>query len=191
MATDTSITELLAAWRNGDRNAVDHLMPLVYADLRAMARRHFHGRKSGTLQTTALVHEAYLKLSKHSRLDVQDRHHFFALAAKAMRQLIVDYARKRVASKRGGQILLVALDDVDVPAPTRAAEILALDEALERLTRLDESLGRIVELRFFAGLSVEETADVLGCSPRTVKRGWRKARALLHADLIPQGSTHA
>jgi RNA polymerase sigma factor (TIGR02999 family) len=125
-----------------------------------------------------------LKLERHSRLVVQDRHHFFAIAAKVMRQLVVDHARKRVANKRGGgQLRMVTLDDVDVAAPMRAPDIVALDRALDRLARLDESLSRLVELRFFAGLSVEETADVLGCSSRTVKRDWRKARALIYAEL--------
>ena len=178
-----TITQLLANWREGDPDAVHQLMPLVYSELRAIAHRQLRGRHDTTLQATAIVHEAYLKLARHSRLAIEDRHHFFALAAKAMRQLIVDYARKRVASKRGGQRAFVALDDVDVPAATRAADIVAVDDALDRLAQLDESLSRVVELRFFAGLSVEETADVLRCSPRTVKREWRKARALIHADL--------
>src|SRR5262245_1040448 len=187
MVTDAStITQLLAAWRAGDRDAVHHLMPLVYSELRAMAHRQVGGRRDGTLHATAIVHEAYFKLARHSRLAVADRHHFFALAATVMRQVIVDYARKRLASKRGGQLPVVALDDVDVPAATRAAEIVALDHALDRLAQLDESLSRLVELRFFAGLSVEETADVLGCSPRTVKRDWRKARALIHAALTSE-----
>jgi RNA polymerase sigma factor (TIGR02999 family) len=184
VATDAStITRLLVAWREGDGDAANQLMPLVYGELRAMAHRQFGGRDDATLQPTAIVHEAYLKLKRHSRLAVQDRHHFFAVAAKVMRQLVVDYARKRVASKRGGQLRMVTLDDVDVPAATRAPEIVALDLVLDRLARLDESLSRLVELRFFAGLSVEETADVLGCSPRTVKRDWRKARALIYAEL--------
>jgi RNA polymerase sigma factor (TIGR02999 family) len=183
MATEATITQLLAAWRHGNRDAIHQLMPLVYQDLRAIARRQFGGRKDGTLQTTALVHEAYLKLAKHSHLSVQDRHHFFALAAKAMRQLVVDHARKRLADKRGGQVPVVTLDDVNVAVMSRAAEIVALDDALDRLEQLDESLAKIVELRFFAGLSVEETANVVGCSPRTVKREWRKARAILHAEL--------
>ena len=184
MASDPStITSLLAAWRDGDRDAVHQLMPCVYSELRAMAHRQFRGRNDATLQPTAIVHEAYAKLERHSRLSVQDRHHFFAIAAKVMRQLVVDHARKRVANKRGGQLRMVTLDDVDVAAPTRAPDIVALDRALDRLARLDESLSRLVELRFFAGLSVEETADVLGCSSRTVKRDWRKARALIYAEL--------
>jgi RNA polymerase sigma factor (TIGR02999 family) len=187
MSTDAStITQLLAAWRDGDRDAVHQLMPLVYQELRALAHRRFRGARDGTLQTTALVHEAYLKLAKHSQLSIRDRHHFFALAAKAMRQLVVDSARRRMASKRGGQAPVVALGDLDIPVTTRAADIVALNDALERLAQLDQWLSRIVELRFFAGLSVEETADVLGCSPRTVKREWRKARALLHAELTAQ-----
>jgi RNA polymerase sigma factor (TIGR02999 family) len=184
MASDPStITSLLAAWRDGDRDAVHQLMPCVYSELRAMAHRQFRGRDDATLQPTAIVHEAYAKLERHSRLSVQDRHHFFAIAARVMRQIVVDYARKRVASKRGGQLAMIAIDDLQVPAPTRAAEIVAVDDALDQLARLDVSLSRLVELRFFAGLSVEETADVLGCSARTVKRDWRKARALIHAAL--------
>jgi RNA polymerase sigma factor (TIGR02999 family) len=184
---NTNITALLAAWRDGDPTAVDRLMPLVYDELHAIAHGQFAGRRGeGMLQTTALVHEAYLKLAKRSRLVVQDRHHFFAVAAKAMRQLAVDYARKEAAGKRGGGAAFTSIDAEAIPAVERAADIVALDEALERLARLDEWLSRMVELRYFAGLSVEETAQVLGCSDRTVKRDWRKARALLHADLASQ-----
>lgn len=181
---ETDITSLLAAWRGGDRDAMNRLMPLVYDELRAIARgRGVRARPDDTLQTTALVHEAFLKLAGRSGLAVQDRHHFFALAARAMRQLAVDYARRQAAEKRGGGVV-GAVEDVDrIPAVERAPDVVALDEALERLASLDESLSRIVELRYFAGLSVEETAQVLGCSARTVKRDWRKARALLHADL--------
>jgi RNA polymerase sigma factor (TIGR02999 family) len=162
-------------------------MPLVYEQLRIIAHRQCSGRDR-TLQTTALVHEAYLTLAKHASLPFQDRQHFFAVAAKAMRQLTVDYARRRTANTRGGRAPTIAIDSTDVPAPTRASEIVALDEALNRLAQLDESLSKVVELRFFGGLSVEETADVLGCSARTVKRDWRKARALLHADLTSANS---
>jgi RNA polymerase sigma factor (TIGR02999 family) len=184
MATDaTTITRLLSAWRDGDRSAIDRLLPHVYEQLRVIARRQAGGRKDRTLQTTALVHEAYLKLVKYPGLQIQDRHHFFAVAAKAMRQLTVDYARRWTTNKRGRRAPVIAIDDIDVPAAARASEIVALDEALERLAQVDGSLSKIVELRFFGGLSVEETADVLGCSPSTVKRSWRKARAMLHADL--------
>ena len=184
MATDlAAITQLLAAWRAGDPTAVNRLMPLVYGELRTIARQRRRGRGDHTLQTTALVHETYLKLSKQSHLMVHDRSHFFAVAAKAMRQITVDYARKRLSDKRGGGAAVEAIDDVDVPASETPSVIVALDAALERLAQLDELLSRIVELRYFGGLSVEETAEVLKCSPRTVKRGWRKARALLHAEL--------
>ncbi len=184
MPTDTTtITQLLAAWRAGDRQAIGRLMPLVYDELRALARHRLRHRGDQTLQTTVLLHEVYLKLAQHSQLAVNDRQHFFALAAKAMRQLTVDYARRRASSKRGGGAELVPADEVAVPAVERAEQIVALDAALERLSQLDETLSRIVELRYFGGLSVEETAEVLGCSDRTVKRGWRKARALLHAEL--------
>lgn len=185
MADETDITALLAEWRGGDRDAIRRLMPLVYDELRAIARgRGIHARPEDTLQTTAVVHEAFLKLADRSRLQVQDRHHFFAIAAKAMRQLAVDYARRQAAAKRGGSAAPGTIDDLElIAAPERSAEVLALDDALDRLARLDEWLSRIVELRYFAGLSVEETAQVLGCSDRTIKRDWRKARALLHADL--------
>jgi RNA polymerase sigma factor (TIGR02999 family) len=176
------IGALLAAWRNGDRNAIDELMPLVYNELRRLAHGRF-ARGGETLNTTALVHEAYLRFARHSRLEVQDRQHFFALAAKAMRHLVVDHARRRIAAKRGGPLHAVPLDETDIPIADQASEIVALDEALERLTAVDESLSRLVELRFFAGLSVEETADALECSPRTVKRDWRKARAFLYREL--------
>ena len=185
MAEETDITALLAECRGGNRDAIRRLMPLVYDELRAIARgRGIHARPDDTLQTTAVVHEAFLKLVDHSRLQVQDRHHFFAIAARAMRQLAVDYARRQAAGKRGGGAAPGTIEDIElIAAPQRPADVIALDDALDRLARLDEWLSRLVELRYFAGLSVEETAQVLGCSDRTVKRDWRKARALLHADL--------
>jgi len=182
MATD-AITELLAAWRAGDPGAAARLMPLVYDELRALARRQIAGRGGETLRTTALVHEAYLKLGRKSRLAVEDRRHFFAVAAKAMRQLVVDRARRRAATKRGGTDRPFSLDEAEIPIVERAADIVALDDALERLADVDESLSRVVELRFFAGLTVEETAGALDCSPRTVKRDWQKARAFLYREL--------
>ena len=181
--TTEAITELLEAWRNGNGDAARSLVPLIYEELRVLARRQLGGNRSETLRTTALVHEAYLKLGRRSRLAVEDRQHFFAIASKAMRQLIVDHARRRAAEKRGGQVALVSLEDADAPIAARAAEIVALNEALDRLSAVDEWLARVVELRFFAGLSVEETADALDCSPRTIKRDWRKARAFLHREL--------
>jgi RNA polymerase sigma factor (TIGR02999 family) len=186
--TTEPITELLAAWREGDREAPGRLMPLVYDELRVMARRQLAGRAAETLRTTALVHEVYLKLGQQSHLVVEDRNHFFAVAARAMRHLVVDYARHRTAVKRGGAVRPLSLDDAEVPIDERSEEILALDQALERLSIVDEGLTRVIEMRFFAGLSVEETADALDCSPRTVKRDWRKARAFLYRELTERPS---
>jgi RNA polymerase sigma factor (TIGR02999 family) len=185
--SERTVTELLAAWRGGDRDAIERLMPLVYDELRTVARRQLGGRGDETLRTTALVHEAYLRFARRTQLSVKDRHHFLAIAAKAMRQIVVDHARRRAAAKRGGPVHVLSLEDRDIPVHVHAAEIVALDQALEHLAALDESLTRVVELRFFAGLSVEETAAALECSPRTVKRDWRKARAFLHRELGGRG----
>jgi RNA polymerase sigma factor (TIGR02999 family) len=174
------ITGLLTALREGDRSALDRLFPLIYAELRERAHRQLARRRPGdTLSTTALVHEAYLKLTASAHQTYQDRVHFFAVASRAMRQILVDYARRTTAVKRGGGHA-ITLDPDKVAEPGRAEELLALDEALIQLERLDERLARTVELRFFGGLSVEEAADALAVSPRTVKRDWRKARAFLY-----------
>ena len=183
------ITSLLAAARQGDGNATHRLMTLVYDELRAMARRQLRRRRPGqTLTTTALVHEAYLKLVDQRDVPWQDRSHFFSVAALAMRHILVDSARRRVAKKRGGEDVRVALDEFRVsgnePDPeARAVEVLAVDRAMTSLAALDERLSRLVELRFFAGLTEEETAQVLGTSERTVRRDWRKARAFLFQAL--------
>ena len=178
------ITDLLAALRRGERSAMDRLMPLVYDELRRRAHRQLaRGPRDGMLSTTALVHETYLKLVQSPSAHWEDRHHFYAVASKAMRSIVVDYARKRFAGKRGGGARPVELEDALVRVEQDAAEILALHEALERLSALDASLGTLVELRFFGGLSVEEAADVLGVSERTVKRGWSKARTLIYGFL--------
>jgi RNA polymerase sigma factor (TIGR02999 family) len=182
MDTD-AITELLALWQRGNSDAARTLVPLVYQQLRAIARRQLGGAPSQTLNTTALVHEAYLKLGHRSRFSPENRHHFFAVAAKAMRQLIVDHARRRAAEKRGGQAEIVTVDDTDVAVPATAEQIIDLNAALDRLSEIDDRLARLVELRFFAGLSVEETAAAMDCSPRTIKRDWRKARAFLYGEL--------
>ncbi|HEV3458974.1 MAG TPA: sigma-70 family RNA polymerase sigma factor [Thermoanaerobaculia bacterium] len=183
-APETEFSRLLASWRRGEDGASDQLFSLVYEQLRELAHRQVGGRSSGeTLRTTALVHEAYLKLVR-SGSRVNDRHHFYALAARAMRQILVDHARGRAAVKRGGGLWITTLDDEQVADP-HAQDVLALDEALERLARLDERLGRLVELRYFAGLSIEETAAVLTLSPATVKRDWRTARAFLFDALHP------
>jgi RNA polymerase sigma factor (TIGR02999 family) len=183
-STEAEVTELLRRLRNGDPEALSLIVPLVYGELRELARRQLAGRRPGrTLNTTALVHEAYLKLVDVDRLDWADRRHFLAVAATAMRQIIVDHARRRCAQKRGGGVEPSLLAEGRLGMDTQATEILAIDQALGKLSRLDERLTRTVELRFFAGLTVEETARVLGSSERTVKRDWQKARALLHGFL--------
>jgi RNA polymerase sigma factor (TIGR02999 family) len=178
------VTRLLIAWRGGDEEAPRELFTLLYQQLRALARAQLRRqRHQDSLATTGLVHEAYLKLADQSRLDLRDRGHFLALAARAMRQIVVDHARRRGSLKRGGAAIVGVLDEATVAEEVKAAEILALDEALARLETVDERLSRIVEMRFFAGLSVEETASALGVSERTIKRDWQKARAFLYAEL--------
>ena len=182
------VTRLLASIRGGDRQAIRQLFPLVYAELRAAARRQLAaGRPGDTLQTTALVHEAYLKLAGAGRTDWNDRRHFLAVAGRAMRQIIVDYARAQAAQKRGGDAPRITLDEQHVAVEERAGEVVALDEALTELESLSERPARVVELRFFGGLSVEETAEVMQISERTVKREWRKARAFLFDALRQKG----
>jgi RNA polymerase sigma factor (TIGR02999 family) len=181
MALDHEITLLLAELRTGDKAALDRLFSVVYEELRARAARELRRRSPGeTLSTTALVHEVYLKFADAAALSVEDRRHFFALAARAMRQIVVDHARRSLARKRGGGVRPVTLDPADASQAAEPADLLALDLALCELTELDARLARTVELRFFGGLSVEETAEMMEVSPRTVKRDWRKARAFLH-----------
>ena len=179
MSGHGEITSLLADLREGDRSAMDRLFPLVYREFHERAHKQLARRRPGeTLSTTALVNEAYLKLVDSAHQSYQDRIHFFAVASRAMRQILVDYARRTMAEKRGsGRV--VTLEPDAVANPDRAEELIALDEGLEQLEKLDPRLVRTVELRFFGGLSVEETADALGVSPRTVKRDWQRARAFL------------
>lgn len=178
------ITLLLAAVKAGDEEASDRLFSLVYDDLRMVARRQLRGGHRRNLTTTALVHETYLKLSAHARWSARDRSHFFALAARAMRQVVVDDARARTRAKRGGRAAAVTLDPALVASIEGPAdEILAVDRALSRLQESDSELARIVEMRFFGGLSMEEIASVLDVSDRTVKRYWRAARAFLYREL--------
>jgi len=186
-AGEGEITQLLAGVRGGDRAAMDRLFALVYDDLRERAHRRRWGRAGAaeTLGTTALVHETYLKLVEPSGIELRDRAHFFNVAARAMRQILVDGARRRLAQKRGGGAPVELLDEGRVGLDARVEEVLALDDALSHLKGLDERLSRLVELRFFAGLSVEETAEAMELSPRTVKRDWRRARAFLHDALTP------
>jgi len=179
----TEVTGLLLAWGAGDPNALDRLMPVVHQELRRIARRHMAGeRSSHTLQTTALVNEAYLRLVGSQKVRWQDRAHFFAISAQLMRQILVEHGRRRRAAKRdGGQRLI--LEDAFQLGHQKRIDVVSLDDALEELTKMDPRQGRIVELRFFGGLSIEETADVLEISPATVKREWATARLWLHREL--------
>ncbi len=185
-ASPGEVTRLLAAARQGDASAMDRLMAVIYDELRAVARRQLRRRRPGqTLDSTALVHEAWLKLGGQAGGGAwQDRAHFLSVAGVAMRHILVDAARRRAASKRGGEDLRVTFDELrparDAPeADAFAVEVLDLDRALTALAALDERLGRLVELRFFAGLTEDEAAEALGTSGRTVRRDWRKARAFL------------
>jgi len=178
------VSQLLRAWSNGDQDALDKLMPLVYDELRRMAKRHMDRQGPGhTLQTTALIHEAFLRLVDQKEAHWQNRAHFFAVAARAMRHILVDYARARHAAKRGGAAIVVSLDEAAVASDERVAEMVALDDALESLAAVDRRKCQVVELRYFGGLSVEETAEVLKVSPETVARDWRLARTWLLREL--------
>ena len=175
---------MLVRWREGDRQALEELMPLVYGELRRLARHYLQRERSDhTLQSTALVHEAYLRLAGHDAPQWQNRAHFFGVAAQLMRQILVDYARSHRADKRGGSVCRIALDD----APDRPKEVnvdvVALDDALKTLAQTDPQQCRVVELKFFAGLTIEDTSEVLGISPATVKRDWVTARAWLFREL--------
>jgi RNA polymerase sigma factor (TIGR02999 family) len=177
-------TRLLRAWAGGDRSAFDRLTPRVYHELRRIAGNCMQAERPGrTIQTTALVHEAYLRLIDTSSVDWQHRAHFFAVCATMMRHILLDRARRRVAAKRGGAISRVNLDEIPDLSTRRAGELIALDDALNTLTKIDPRKARVIELRFFGGLSVEETAEVLKISPDTVTRDWRLARAWLHTEL--------
>jgi RNA polymerase sigma factor (TIGR02999 family) len=186
MIAGGDITGLLQAWREGDPEAAKRLFPIVYERLRAMARGQLsRPGPPATLSATELVHEAYLKLVDRSRLDLRDRGHFFAVAAKAMRQLLLDHARRRSALKRGAGQAATPFDEMELVIDGEARDVIAVDEALARLEQLDSRMGQVVELRFFGGLEVEEVAEALEVSVRTVKRDWQKARAFLHRELAP------
>src|SRR5215831_12154218 len=179
------VTRLLIAWNEGDRAAVERLMPLVYAELRGIAERQFRRERAGhTLQPTAVVHEAYFRLVDQTRVSWKNRGHFFAVASQAMRRILVDYARARAADKRGGGEQRVTLASAEAsPEPSEGVDLLALDEALTRLKALDGGQAQIVELRFFGGLSIEETAEALETSASSVKREFRSAKAWLYREL--------
>ncbi len=178
------VTLVLEQMRKGDKNAADKLLPLVYDEFRALARHYLaQERANHTLQPTALVHEAYMKLVDQTRVDWQGRSHFFAVAAQAMRRILVDHARSRQRDKRGGGRARVVLDEAVALSPQKDEDVLALDECLERLAALDARQAKVVELRFFGGLSVEEVAEALGVSKRTVEGDWTFARAWLSREL--------
>ena len=184
MDDEHEITGILLAWRAGDPAALDRLFPLVYEELRTIAHRQLRGENpERSLATTALVHEAYLKLVDQTRVQWSDRAHFFGVAAGAMRRILVDQARRRGALKRGGTPRRVSLSDVPVAIEERADTLIALDDALTELAKVDDRLRRVVECRFFAGLTEEETAEALGVTARTVRRDWTKAKGWLQRAL--------
>ena len=178
------VTQLLIAWSNGEEDALEKLVPLIYDELRRIARRYMKREPAGhTLQTTALVNEAYLRLIEQKGMKWRNRAHFFAISAQLMRRILVSMARARHANKRGGEARQVSLDEALVISEERAAELVALDEAMNELAALDPRRSRVVELRYFGGLSVEETAEVLNISPETVMRDWKRAKAWLYTEL--------
>ena len=184
-ATPGEVTALLIAWSAGDRDALEKLVPLVYADLRSRAEGYLRKERSGhTLQPTALVNEAYLKLVDQTRVKWQNRAHFYAVASRAMREVLVDYARRHRAGKRGSGETRVAFEDGMKATPERSLDLLALDMALDRLAQLDERQSRLVEMRVFAGLTIDETAEALGISPATVSREWKHAEIWLHREIV-------
>lgn len=181
---------MLVESREGDPEALARLLPCVYEELRALAARHLRGQPPGqSLQATMLVHEAFLRLVDQSNTVAEDRAHFLAVASKAMRSVLIDHVRRRTAQKRGGGRRRVPLDDTVAAYEARSGDLMALDEALIELAAIDEQFARIVELRFFGGLSVDETAETLGISTRTAERDWRMARAWLH-DRLNKGESH-
>ncbi len=178
------ITQLLLKWQKGDEHALADLIPLVYAELRKMAANFMRRQRPGhTLQTTALINEAYMRLVDSNRVNWQDRGHFFAVAAQLMRRILVDSARRRNSLKRGGDRVLITLDEKADLAVEKQTDMVKLDEALERLARLSSRQAKIVEMRYFAGLTEDQTAEVLGISSRTVRREWSLARAWLYREL--------
>jgi len=184
VSSSQDITTLLKEWGGGDQSALGKLMPLVYEQLRRMASRHLlRGRPDEVMQTTMLVHEAYLRLVDQKNVNYQNRAHFFAVASKAMRQILVNYVLAQQAEKRGGGIYKVSLSNAAILPEEQGLDILALDEALKKLANMDQRKSEIIELRFFSGLSLEETAETLGISLATIKREWKLARAWLLREL--------
>jgi RNA polymerase sigma factor, TIGR02999 family len=178
------VTRLLLDWSNGDREALDKLMPLVYAELRQMARRYMRAERTDhTLQTTALVHEAYMRLVNQNRVTWKNRAHFFAISAQMMRRILVDHARSYRYDKRGGGAIKLSLDEASVLSSEQAAEMIALDQALVGLEKVDARKSRVVELKFFGGLTTDEAAEVLEVSKRTVESDWNFAQAWLYREM--------
>jgi RNA polymerase sigma factor (TIGR02999 family) len=178
------VTQLLIEWSNGDKAALDKLMPLIHEELRRLAHHYMHRERGDhTLQTTALVNEAYLRLVNRKDVQWQNRTHFFAIAATLMRNILVDHARSHAYAKRGGGVPRTVFDEAIVASQKRATEVLALDDALKELAVFDPQQSQVVELRFFGGLTIEETADVLALSPATIKREWKTAKAWLYHEL--------
>lgn len=185
IAPRQEVTQALVDWNKGDQNAPDRLMPLVYNELRRLARQYLQReRRDHTLQATGLVHEAYLRLVDQSRMSWQNRAHFFAVAAQVMRHILVDYARSHRAEKRGGVREKLEFDEALAPSGERTVDLIALDDALKDLVTFDPRQSRIVEMRFFGGLTNEEIGDVLEISPRTIKREWRLAKAWLRREIM-------
>ena len=183
------VTELLVEWSNGDKAALDKLMPLIHEELRRLAHRYMRRERGGhTLQTTALVNEAYVRLVNRKRVHWENRAHFFAIAAELMRTILVDHARSHGYAKRGGGARKITLDELAIVSQERAAEVVALDDALKELAELDLQQSRIVELKFFGGLTIEETAKVLHLSPATIKREWSTAKAWLYQEINKSGT---
>jgi len=186
------VTSLLKKLAGGNQEAAGELIPVVYQELHRLAARHLrHERRGHTLQATALVHEAYIKLVGQRNTDWQSRAHFFAVASNLMRRILVDYARRQLRAKRGGRPTQLSLDDVVLLSPDRPDRMLALDECLTRLERLDGRQARIVELRYFGGLAVEEAAEILGVSSTTIRREWTSAKAWLYGELKEGHGAHA
>ena len=182
--SQTGVTDLLVDWSKGDKDALSRLVPLVYDELHKLAGRYLRReRPDHTLQTTALVHEAYLTLVNQRDAHWENRVQFFAVAAQLMRRILVDYARRHQASKRGGDLYRLSLEDAFVPSDEKDPELLVLHEALDRLETIDSQQSRVVELRVFGGLTLEETAQILNVSPRTVRREWSMAKAWLHQQI--------
>ena len=181
-----TVTELLLNWRQGDKEALDRLVPIVYDELRRVARARLRAERADSLQPTALVHELYVRLVDLDRMTVRSRAHFLALAARLMREILVDHARRRQANKRGGGVTMIGLEEASPAAPTPVVDVLVLDEVLQELRSFDARMSRVVELRYFAGLNIDETAEALDVSSATIERDWSVAKAWLSQRLRPR-----